>query len=56
MPSIFYNYFEYADMFINAYSDDKGTFTAFVDGILGGFPFASKSSVPLRPVFGKEKQ
>ena len=50
-PSIYYNYFECADVFINAYSDDKGTFQAFVDGILGDFPFVGESPVPLRPLF-----
>ena len=53
-PSIYYNYFECADAFINAYSDDKGTFQAFVDGILGEFPFVGKSPVPLRPVFAED--
>ena len=42
-----------ADVFINAYSDDKGTFQAFVDGILGEFSFAGESPVPLYPVFAE---
>lgn len=53
-PSIYYNYFECADAFINAYSDDYGTLRAFVDGILGDFPFVGKSPVPLRPVFAED--
>ena len=54
VPSIYYNYFECADVFINAYSDDKGTMRAFVDGILGDFPFTGKSPVPLRPEFKED--
>lgn len=50
-PSIYYNYFENADVFINAYSPDPGTMCAFVDGILGDFPFIGKSPIPLRPEF-----
>ncbi len=50
-PTIYYNYFENADVFINAYSPDQSTMRAFVDGILGDFPFVGKSPVPLRPEF-----
>lgn len=50
-PSIYYNYFENIDSFINAYSPDHETMRAFVDGILGGFPFTGKSPVPLYPEF-----
>jgi beta-glucosidase-like glycosyl hydrolase len=53
-PSIYYNYFECADVFINAYSDDKGSFQAFVDGILGDFAFVGKTPVPLKPAFAEE--
>lgn len=53
-PSIYYNYFECADVFINAYSDDRGTMRAFVDGILGDFSFSGKSPVPLRPEFKED--
>lgn len=50
-PSIYYNYFESADAYINAYSKDPGTMRAFVDGILGDFEFTGKSPVPLKPKF-----
>jgi len=50
-PSIYYNYFEEADAYINAYSGDAGTMKAFVDGILGDFEFTGKSPVKLRPEF-----
>lgn len=50
-PSIYYNYFENIDSFINAYSPDHATMRAFVDGILGEFPFTGKSPVPLYPEF-----
>ena len=50
-PSIYYNYFENVDAFINAYSPDEQTMRAFVDGILGKFPFNETSPVPLRPEF-----
>lgn len=53
-PSIYYNYFECADAFINAYSDDRGTMRAFVDGILGDFTFSGTSPVPLRPEFKED--
>ena len=50
-PSIYYNYFEEADIYLNAYSSDPDTMEAFVDGILGEFPFTGKSPVKLRPEF-----
>lgn len=50
-PSIYYNYFEEADIYLNAYSSDPGTMEAFADGILGDFPFTGKSPVKLRPEF-----
>lgn len=53
-PSIFYNYFSCADVFINAYSDDHGTMRAFVDGILGDFTFSGESPVPLYPEFKED--
>lgn len=53
-PSIYYNYFECADVFINAYSDDHGTMRAFVDGVLGDFEFSGRSPVPLRPAFKED--
>ena len=51
VPSIYYNYFESSDMYINAYSSDAGTMKAFVDGILGEFEFTGKSPVALEPKF-----
>lgn len=52
-PSIYYNYFESANAYLNAYSSDAGTMRAFVDGILGEFTFTGKSPVELRPKFEK---
>lgn len=49
--SIYYNYFESANAFINAYSPDHATTRVFVDGILGKFPFTGRSPVPLYPQF-----
>ena len=49
--SIYYNYFENVDAFVNAYSPDEQTMRAFVDGILGKFPFTGRSPVPLTPAF-----
>ncbi len=51
VPSFYYNYFENADMYINAYSYDANTQRAFVGGILGDFEFTGKSPVALRPKF-----
>ena len=48
-PSIYYNYFESCDAFINAYSPDVGTMRAFVDGVLGKFEFTGKTPVSLYP-------
>lgn len=53
-PSIYYNYFETAPAFINAYSMDKSTMCAFVGGILGDFEFTGKSPVALKPSFAKK--
>lgn len=53
-PTIYYNYFTSADVFINAYSDDCGTMRAFVDGILGDFPLVGKSPVKLYPEFKED--
>lgn len=50
-PSIYYNYFEDVGTYINAYSNDAGTMKAFVDGILGKFPFTGTSPVALTPEF-----
>lgn len=52
-PSIYYNYFETAPVFINAYSDDAETMKAFVDGILGEFEFEGKSPVAIKPSFAR---
>lgn len=52
--SIYYNYFESCPAFINAYSPDHETIRAFVDGILGKFPFTGKTPVPLYPQFKDE--
>ena len=54
-PSIYYNYFETAPAFINAYSMDKSTMRAFVGGILGDFEFTGVSPVALKPNFTKPK-
>ncbi len=54
-PSIYYNYFETAPAFINAYSMDKSTVRAFVAGILGDFEFTGKSPVALKPRFERPK-
>ena len=51
IPSIYYNYFENVGTYINAYSNDKSTMRAFVDGILGKFEFTGKSPVALKPEF-----
>lgn len=48
-PSVYYNYFENCDMYINTYSADKWAMTAVVDGILGQFPLVGKSPVSLFP-------
>lgn len=48
-PSVYYNYFENCDMYINTYSADKWAMTAVVDGILGQFPFVGKSPTSLFP-------
>ena len=50
-PSVYYNYFESVDTYLNAYSSDVGTMRAFVDGILGDFPFTGKTPVVLEPKF-----
>ena len=54
-PSIYYNYFESANAFLNAYSPDHATMRAFVDGILGDFTFTGISPVPLYPEFKEEE-
>ena len=54
-PTIYYNYFETATAFINAYSMDKSTMQAFVGGILGDFEFVGKSPIDLKPRFKKKK-
>ena len=54
-PSIYYNYFENADIFINAYSMDRGTIKAVVGGILGDFELTGRSPVELRPRFAKPR-
>ncbi len=48
--SIYYNYFETVDAYINAYSTNPQTIRAFVDGLLGEITFEGKSPVKLRPV------
>lgn len=52
-PSIYYNYFEAANAYLNAYSSDAGTMRAFVDGILGEFEFTGKTPVELAPRFAE---
>lgn len=49
VPSIFYNYFESADIFINAYSDDIGTMQAVAAAVLGEIPLVGKPPMSLRP-------
>jgi len=51
IPSFYYDFFESADAFINAYSKDPSTAKAVVDGILGDFEFTGTSPVPLKPEF-----
>ena len=53
-PSIYYNYFESANAYLNAYSSDAGTMRAFVDGILGAYEFTGKSPVALYPKFADD--
>ena len=53
-PSIYYNYFETAPAFINAYSMDRSTMRAFIGGRLGDFEFTGKSPVALKPSFEKK--
>ena len=48
-PSVYYNYFENCDMYINTYSADKCAMKAVVHGIMGQFPFVGKSPVSLFP-------
>jgi hypothetical protein len=54
-PSIYYNYFETATAYVNAYSMDKSTMKAFVGAILGDFEMTAKSPVALKPAFAKRK-
>ena len=48
-PSIYYNYFETVDCYVNMYSYNEESMQAFVDGILGEFEFEGKSPVNLYP-------
>jgi len=48
-PAVYYNYFETADTFINAYSTNKETMEAFVAALFGEIPFIGKSPVELIP-------
>lgn len=48
-PTVYYNYFETVDAYINMYSKNKESMQAFVDGILGEFEFTGKSPVSLYP-------
>ena len=48
-PSIYYNYFETVDCYVNMYSYNKESMQAFVDGILGEYEFEGKSPVSLYP-------
>lgn len=47
--TIYYNYFEGADTYINMYSSNKECMEAFVDGLFGAFKFTGKSPVDLKP-------
>lgn len=53
-PSIYYNYFETAPAFVNAYSADEATMCAFVDAILGENEFTGISPVALKPSFSRK--
>ena len=48
-PSVYYNYFENCDMYINTYSADKCAMKAVIHGIMGQFKFVGKSPVSLFP-------
>ena len=47
--TIYYNYFEGVDTFINMYTSNKESMQAFVDGIFGKFQFKGKSPARLSP-------
>ena len=48
-PTIYYNYFDGCDTFINTYSADCSAMKAIVDGIFGDFKFKGRSPVSLVP-------
>ncbi len=48
-PTIYYNYFDGCDTFINTYSADRSAMKVVVDGIFGDFEFKGKSPVSLIP-------
>ena len=49
VPSIYYNYYEGMDGFINMYSSNRESMEAFVDGILGKYKFTGEPPVALIP-------
>ena len=48
-PTVYYNYFENCDMYINTYSADKCAMKAVIHGIMGQFKFVGKSPMSLFP-------
>jgi len=47
--SIYYNYFEYVDAYVDAYSDTPETMHAFVKALLGEIPFPGKPPMSHKP-------
>lgn len=47
--TVYYNYFEGVDTFVNMYTSNRESMEAFVDGLFGKIEFSGKSPVGLRP-------
>lgn len=47
--TVYYNYFEGVDTFVNMYTSNKESMDAFVDGLFGKIAFTGKSPVDLKP-------
>lgn len=47
--TVYYNYFESVDAYINMYTSNKESMEAFVDGLFGQFEFTGKSPVAVMP-------
>lgn len=47
--TIYYNYFEGVDTYLNMYTSNRESMEAFVDGLFGKFEFTGKSPVDLEP-------